>query len=78
MKFHNSYPLFADASDDGTLQVLHGKVFGDSMENATVVPLKILRGHKIKSDLGVLSVDWHPTEAWLVSGGADGTVRLWV
>lgn len=78
VKFHNSYPLFADASDDGTLQVLHGKVFGDSMENATVVPLKILRGHKIKSDLGVLSVDWHPTEAWLVSGGADGTVRLWV
>jgi ribosome biogenesis protein ERB1 len=75
--FHNSYPLFVDASDDGTLQVFHGKVVGDSMENATVVPLKVLRGHRIKSDLGVLSVEWHPSEAWIVSGGADGGVRVW-
>jgi ribosome biogenesis protein ERB1 len=77
VKFHSSYPLFADASDDGTLQVFHGKVVTDTMENATIVPLKVLKGHKIKSDLGVLDVEWHPTEAWLVSGGADGTVRLW-
>ncbi|KXT04318.1 hypothetical protein AC578_7978 [Pseudocercospora eumusae] len=78
VKFHSSYPLFADASDDGTLQVFHGKVTADSMENATIVPLKVLKGHKVKSDLGVLALDWHPTEPWIVSGGADGTVKLWV
>ncbi|WPG99635.1 ribosome biogenesis protein erb1 [Acrodontium crateriforme] len=75
--FHPTLPLFADASDDGTLQVFHGKVVGDSMENATVVPLKVLRGHKVSRELGVLDVQWHPREAWCVSAGADGTIRLW-
>jgi ribosome biogenesis protein ERB1 len=77
VKFHPSLPLFADASDDGSLQIFHGKVVGDSLENATVVPLKVLKGHRIKSDLGVLDVEWHPREAWAISAGADGTVRLW-
>lgn len=77
VKFHQSYPLFADASDDGTLQIFHGKVTADSMENATIVPLKVLKGHKVKSDLGVLALDWHPSEPWIISGGADGSVKLW-
>ncbi|EME49835.1 hypothetical protein DOTSEDRAFT_119670 [Dothistroma septosporum NZE10] len=77
VKFHPTLPLFADASDDGTVQIFHGKVLGDSMENATVVPLKVLRGHKVKNDIGVMDLEWHPTEAWLVTSGADGTVRLW-
>ncbi|GAB7325645.1 hypothetical protein MBLNU13_g09624t1 [Cladosporium sp. NU13] len=76
-KFHPSLPLFADASDDGSVQVFHGKVVGDSMENATIVPLKVLRGHKVVKELGVLDLDWHPREAWCVSAGADGTLRLW-
>lgn len=77
VKFHPTLPLFADASDDGTLQIFHGKVVGDSLENATVVPLKVLKGHKIKGDLGVLDLEWHPTEAWLFSAGADGSVKMW-
>lgn len=77
VKFHPSLPLFVDGSDDGTLQVFHGKVVGDSMENATVVPLKVLRGHRVVRELGVLDVEWHPREAWCVSAGADGTLRLW-
>jgi ribosome biogenesis protein ERB1 len=28
-------------------------------------------------ELGVLDLDWHPREAWCVSAGADGTLRLW-
>ncbi|KAK8196751.1 Ribosome biogenesis protein erb1 [Zalaria obscura] len=71
------YPLFADASDDGTVQVFHGKVVGDSLENATIVPLKVLRGHKVTGELGVLDLEWHPREPWLVTAGADGTCRLW-
>lgn len=76
-KFHPTLPLFADCSDDGTVQVFHGKVVGDSLENATVVPLKVLRGHRVVRELGVLEVEWHPREAWCVSAGADGTMRLW-
>ncbi|GAB1734229.1 hypothetical protein NU195Hw_g9245t1 [Hortaea werneckii] len=75
--FHPKLPLFADASDDGSLQVFHGKVVGDSLENATVVPLKVLRGHRVVRELGVLDVVWHPREAWCVSAGADGSLRVW-
>lgn len=74
---HGGLPLFADASDDGSIQIFHGKVVGDLMENATIVPLKVLRGHQVKSELGVLDIDWHPRSAWIVSAGADGTCRLW-
>ena len=78
VKFHQGgLPLFADASDDGSLQVFHGKVVGDLMENATIVPLKVLKGHQVRKDLGVMDVDWHPREPWLLSAGADGTCRLW-
>jgi len=74
---HGGLPLFCSASDDGTVQVFHGKVFGDLMENALIVPLKVLRGHAVKQALGVLDVEWHPKECWLFSAGADGTARLW-
>lgn len=79
VKFHPSgrYPLFADASDDGSLQIFHGSVTGDMLSNASIVPLKVLRGHKITGELGVLDVDWHPAQPWCVSAGADGTCRLW-
>ncbi|KAL2042879.1 hypothetical protein N7G274_004639 [Stereocaulon virgatum] len=78
VKFHQGgLPLFADASDDGSLQIFHGKVVEDMMENASIVPLKVLRGHQIKKELGVLDLDWHPREPWCVSAGADGTCRLW-
>ncbi|TKA39270.1 hypothetical protein B0A54_08579 [Friedmanniomyces endolithicus] len=76
--FHmGGLPLLADGSDDGTLHVLHGKVVGDLMVNAAVVPLRVLRGHAVVGSLGVLGVEWHGREAWCVSCGADGTVRVW-
>ncbi|KAI9665235.1 MAG: Ribosome biogenesis protein erb1 [Trizodia sp. TS-e1964] len=78
VRFHRGVqPLFASASDDGTLQIFHGKVVDDLMQNATIVPLKVLRGHQVKSELGILDLDWHPHEPWCVSAGADGTCRLW-
>ena len=79
VKYHKGgYPLFADASDDGSLQIFHGKVVSDMMENATIVPVKVLKGHKVKSALGVMDIDWHPKEPWCSSAGADGTCRLWM
>lgn len=77
IKFHRSYPLFADASDDGTLQIFHGKVVNDLMEDPTIVPVKMLKGHKVVNKLGIMDLDWHPQHPWVVSAGADGTCRLW-
>jgi ribosome biogenesis protein ERB1 len=78
VRYHKGgLPLFVDASDDGSLQVFHGKVVTDLMENPTIVPVKVLKGHKVVSALGVMDVDWHPKEPWCVSAGADGTCRLW-
>ncbi|KIW24368.1 uncharacterized protein PV07_10086 [Cladophialophora immunda] len=80
-RFHPAatrFPLFADGSDDGSIQVFHGQVTSDMMSNAQIVPLKVLRGHRITGGLGVLDLDWHPQQPWLVSAGADGTCRLWV
>ncbi|EEQ86872.1 Ribosome biogenesis protein erb1 [Blastomyces dermatitidis] len=78
VRYHAHHPLFADASDDGSLQIFHGSVTGDLLSNASIVPLKVLRGHKVTGELGVLDLDWHPREAWCVSAGADGTCRLWM
>ena len=81
IRFHpatHRFPLFADGSDDGSIQVFHGSVTSDMMSNAQIVPLKVLRGHKVTGGLGVMDLDWHPTEPWLVSAGGDGTCRLWI
>lgn len=76
--FHKGeLPLFCSASDDGTIDVFHATVYDDMMTNPLLVPLKRLKGHKIVDSLGVLSVCWHPKEAWLFSAGADGTAKLW-
>ncbi len=76
--FHKgSMPLFCSASDDGTIDVFHATLYDDMMTNPLLVPLKKLSGHKVVNSLGVLSVCWHPKEAWLFSSGADCTARLW-
>ncbi|KAI0873044.1 BOP1NT domain-containing protein [Hypoxylon argillaceum] len=78
VKFHpGSYPLFADCSDDGTLQIFHAKVVNDLMEGPTITPVKMLSGHKAVNRLGVTDIAWHPHHPWIVSAGADGTCRLW-
>ncbi|XP_043546883.1 ribosome biogenesis protein bop1 [Chiloscyllium plagiosum] len=74
--FHKHYPLFASASDDGTVIVCHGMVYSDLLQNPLLVPVKLLRGHAITQDLGVLDVTFHPTQPWLFSSGADSTIRL--
>ncbi|EPE06835.1 eukaryotic ribosome biogenesis protein 1 [Ophiostoma piceae UAMH 11346] len=81
VRFHRGgLPLFADTSDDGTLQIYFGRVYSDPLEYPTIVPLKKLeRGaHKVVNAVGAVDVTWHPKEAWCVSAGADGTCRLWM
>eukprot|EP00667_Euglena_gracilis_P002922 EG_transcript_2928 len=73
-----AYPLFATASDDGQVHVYHATVFDDLTKNPLIVPLKILKGHKIVRYLGVQTCKFHPTLPWLFTGGGDGKVYLWV
>ncbi|XP_036137207.1 ribosome biogenesis protein BOP1 [Molossus molossus] len=74
--FHPRYPLFASGSDDGSVIVCHGMVYNDLLQNPLLVPVKVLRGHTLTRDLGVLDVAFHPTQPWVFSSGADGTIRL--
>ena len=76
--FHKKLPLFATASDDCTVHVLHGNVSQDLNQNALIVPLKILRAHTPYDVEGVLDVVFHPTQPWLFSAGADGTIAMCV
>ncbi|KAI8367909.1 NUC169 domain-containing protein [Choanephora cucurbitarum] len=75
--FHKRYPLFASSSDDGTIQIFYGMVYNDLLQNPLIVPVKILKGHDTKDGLGVLDIEFHPTQPWIFSTGADGSFRLW-
>lgn len=74
--FHAKYPLMASASDDGTIHIFHAMVYSDLMKNPLIVPLKILRGHEVSGGLGVMALAFHPVLPWVVTGGADGSIRL--
>ena len=53
-------------------------VYNDLLQNAFIVPLKQLRGHKVEDGLGILDCVWHPTQPWIFSSGADKSIRLFV
>ncbi|XP_051925880.1 ribosome biogenesis protein bop1 [Hippocampus zosterae] len=74
--YHRLYPLFASASDDGSVIVCHGTVYNDLLQNPLIVPVKVLKGHMVIHELGVLDVTFHPTQPWVFSSGADSTIRL--
>jgi len=76
--FHTKYPLLATASDDGTMHMLHAKVYNDLTMNPLIVPVKKLADHAVTDGLGVMCSRWHPTQPWIFSSGADNRVFLWV
>eukprot|EP00003_Mantamonas_plastica_P021156 TRINITY_DN341_c0_g1_i5.p1 TRINITY_DN341_c0_g1~~TRINITY_DN341_c0_g1_i5.p1 ORF type:complete len:980 (+),score=299.00 TRINITY_DN341_c0_g1_i5:4365-7304(+) len=78
VQFHPRYPLFASSSDDCKVHIFHGRVYNDLSMNPLIVPLKILRGHQEVSHVGVLDLEWHPTQPWIVTAGADGEINLYV
>lgn len=47
------------------------------MQDAVMMPLKVLRGHSIKSMEGVKNIVFHPKQPWIFSTGSDGKVLLW-
>lgn len=74
-----------DVSDSlPSLQLLtvHGHISNvtfssDLLQNPLIVPLKRLSHHRNTDDFGVFDVVFHPSQPWLFSSGADGTVNLY-
>jgi len=76
IKYHQNLPLFASTSDDGTCIISHCTVYQDLLKNPLIVPVKILRGHKVTNDVGVLDCLFHPIQPWIFTSGSDSTIRL--
>lgn len=80
VNFHPRLPLFASASIDGSLQICHGQVFQDLMQNPVIVPVKIISGHSNKSQTGnrtaLTQCAFHPTQPWILTGTIDGSISL--
>ena len=71
--FHPRLPLLAVASEDGTAQVFHAKVFEEDLSRSPLlVPVSRLLAGSVTSDLC-----WHPHQPWLITAAADGNVKLW-
>jgi len=75
--FHPKYPLFASGSSDGSIYIFHGMVYDDLLQNALIVPLKLLQGTKTTQEIGVVNCIFHPKQPWLFSIGLDCEIRLW-
>jgi len=77
VEYHKRYPLFASAGDDRNITVSHGMVYSDLLQNPLIVPVKKLAGHTSYDDFGVMGLQWHPSQPWLLSAGADSYIKLW-
>ncbi|KAL1459878.1 hypothetical protein WDU94_011829 [Cyamophila willieti] len=75
--YHKRYPLFATCSDDLSVIISHGMIYSDLLQNPLVVPLKLLRHHRMKKDYGVFDVAFHPSQPWVFSCGADNRILLY-
>uniref|UniRef100_A0A8C3XBY3 BOP1 ribosomal biogenesis factor n=1 Tax=Cyanoderma ruficeps TaxID=181631 RepID=A0A8C3XBY3_9PASS len=78
VSFHRQFPLSQFSCAVFPVFLAHYPYFPvDLLQNALLVPLKVLKGHVPTLDLGVLDVAFHPHQPWLFSSGADGTLRLY-
>ena len=76
--FSAKYPLFASCSDDGSINIFYGMVYNDLLQNALIVPVKIIRAHQQKNGLGTMDCKFHPSQPWIFTAGSDGSIKLWV
>ncbi|KAI9101170.1 NUC169 domain-containing protein [Phlyctochytrium arcticum] len=74
--YHPRYPLFASCADDGQVNIFHGMVYNDLMMNPLIVPVKTLKAHSVKDSLGALHCEFHPSQPWIFSSGADSSIKL--
>lgn len=78
--FHPRLPLFASASTDGSVQISHGQVFQDFLQNPIIVPVKIITGHSNKTEASnrtaLTHCTFHPSQPWILTGTVDGSISL--
>ncbi|CAD5205814.1 unnamed protein product [Bursaphelenchus okinawaensis] len=82
---HKKYPLLATVSDDTSAIVYHARCPQDFDKENELVPVKRLFGHKhqqeelkSKDQLAMLCAAFHPTQPWLMTGGQDGQIGLFI
>jgi ribosome biogenesis protein ERB1 len=68
----------ASSSNDGTIHIFHFKVDHQTLSDAVILPLKVLKGHEKKGVEGVKMVKFHPKQPWIFSVGVDSKVILWM
>ena len=81
VNYHRQYPLFAACGDDGHVYIMHGKIFDDIMTSPLIAPIHVLRDVHAPLEnlkLGCLNLEFHPTQPWIFTSGADGTIKLFV
>ncbi|CAD5207750.1 unnamed protein product [Bursaphelenchus xylophilus] len=85
LTYHKKYPLLATVSDDASAIVYHARCPQDFDKDNELVPVKRLFGHKhqqeekkSKDQLAMLSTVFHPTQPWLITGGQDGQIGLFI
>lgn len=70
-EFHPIRPLFATASNDGRVVVTHSCVYADFLKDPLIVPVKVLQLPKGlstgESRIPVVSLAFHPQQAWLLA-----------
>ncbi|KAH9528952.1 Ribosome biogenesis protein 1 [Dermatophagoides farinae] len=74
--FHRKYPLFASSSDDGTVVVCHGMVYNDLLQNALIVPVKVLKAQNVKKQTEIMQCLFHPNRPWLFAISSNTTKRI--
>ncbi|KAF8822260.1 putative ribosome biogenesis protein BOP1 [Cardiosporidium cionae] len=77
-RFHNLYPLCFSASKDGSIHILHTKVYDDLIQNPLIVPIKKLQ-YESSSEKGcpITSCEWHPSQPWLFTADKQGRLSMW-
>lgn len=78
IKFHPTRPLFASCGNDGDIQIFHAKVFEDWTNPPRIVPVKTLNCLQPIKGIGVVSLDWHPQQAWVFAAGADHKIYAYL
>ncbi|VDN42719.1 unnamed protein product [Gongylonema pulchrum] len=74
---HRRYPLIATVSDDATAIVYYARISNDPLKENEFVPVRRLRSHSPqKNGLAILAAIFHPTQAWLITAGSDGSIAL--
>lgn len=73
VEFHSKYPLFASASEDGTVVVCHGMVYNDLLQNALIVPVKVLKS--LKDNSPMIDCNFHPIQPWIFTCSSNA-IRL--